>query len=66
MDRGEPASFPVNGVIQGWQEALQLMPTGSKWRLYIPYNLAYGERGAGGMIQPYAALIFDIQLISID
>jgi FKBP-type peptidyl-prolyl cis-trans isomerase FklB len=66
MDRGEPASFPVHGVIQGWQEALQLMPTGSKWRLYIPYNLAYGERGAGGMIQPYAALIFDIQLISID
>ncbi len=65
VERGQPATFGVTQVIQGWQEALQLMPQGSKWRLYIPYNLAYGERGAGGKIGPYAALIFDIELISI-
>lgn len=63
--RGEPAEFPVNGVIAGWTEALQLMPVGSKWKLYIPYGLAYGDRGAGGAIGPYQALIFDIELIAI-
>jgi FKBP-type peptidyl-prolyl cis-trans isomerase FklB len=64
--RGEPASFPVNGVILGWQEALQLMPVGSKWRLYVPYNLAYGEQGAGGAIKPFSTLIFDVELLSIN
>lgn len=63
--RGEPAEFPVNGVIAGWTEALQLMPVGSKWRLYIPYQLAYGANGAGGAIGPYQALIFDIELLDI-
>lgn len=63
--RNAPAEFPVNGVIGGWTEALQLMPVGSKWKLYIPYNLAYGERGAGGAIGPYQALIFDIELLAI-
>lgn len=65
VERGQPATFGVTQVIQGWQEALQLMPVGSKWRLYIPYNLAYGERGAGGQIGPFATLIFDIELIEI-
>lgn len=65
VDRGEPAEFPVGGVIAGWTEALQLMGTGSKWRLYVPYQLAYGERGAGGAIGPYTALIFDVELIAI-
>lgn len=63
--RGQPAEFPVGGVIAGWTEALQQMPVGSKWKLYIPYNLAYGERGAGGAIGPYQALIFDIELLAI-
>lgn len=63
--RGTPAEFPVNGVIAGWTEALQIMPVGSKWKLYIPYNLAYGERGAGGDIGPFQALIFDIELLAI-
>ena len=63
--RNEPATFPVSGVIAGWTEALQLMPVGSKWQLYIPSNLAYGTRGAGGVIGPNAALIFDIELLSI-
>lgn len=63
--RGEPAEFPVNGVIAGWTEALQMMPTGSKWRLYIPHQLAYGERGAGAAIAPYSALVFDVELIAI-
>lgn len=66
VERGQPASFPVNGVIMGWQEALQLMPTGSKWKLFVPYNLAYGERGAGGSIKPYATLIFEVELLSIN
>jgi FKBP-type peptidyl-prolyl cis-trans isomerase FklB len=65
VQRGQPAEFPVNGVIAGWTEALQLMPTGSKWRLHIPYNLAYGERGAGGAIGPYAALVFEVELLDI-
>lgn len=64
-NRGQPIDFAVNGVIAGWTEALQLMPTGSKWRLYIPYNLAYGERGAGGSIAPYSALIFDVELLEV-
>ena len=65
VDRGEPAEFRVDGVIAGWTEALQLMPTGSKWRLFIPHNLAYGERGAGGAIGPYAALVFEVELLDI-
>lgn len=64
-DRGQPAEFPVSGVIAGWTEALQMMPVGAKWRLYVPYNLAYGERGAGGKIGPYTALIFDVELLDI-
>jgi FKBP-type peptidyl-prolyl cis-trans isomerase FklB len=64
-NRGQPAEFPVSGVIAGWTEALQLMPVGAKYRLYIPHNLAYGERGAGGAIKPYSALIFDVELLEI-
>ncbi len=64
-DRGQPAEFPVNGVIAGWTEALQMMQVGSKWRLYVPYQLAYGEQGAGGDIGPYSALIFDVELLDI-
>ena len=63
--RGEPAVFGVTQVIQGWVEALQLMPVGSKWRLYIPYKLGYGEHGAGSSIPPYSTLIFDVELIEI-
>ena len=62
---GGPATFPVNQVIKGWTEALQLMPVGSKWQLYIPSDLAYGSRGAGGDIGPNSTLIFDIELVSI-
>lgn len=65
VDRGEPIEFPVNGVIAGWTEALQLMNVGSKWKLFIPYNLAYGAQGAGGAIGPYAALVFEVELIAI-
>ncbi|MBQ0720170.1 MAG: FKBP-type peptidyl-prolyl cis-trans isomerase [Gammaproteobacteria bacterium] len=64
-DRGEPAEFPVNGVIAGWTEALQLMKEGAKWRLYVPSALAYGEKGAGGAIGPHATLIFDVELLAI-
>lgn len=63
--RGAPDSFPVNGVIRGWTEALQKMPVGSKWRIYVPADLAYGEKGAGADIGPNAVLIFDIELLSI-
>jgi FKBP-type peptidyl-prolyl cis-trans isomerase FklB len=63
--RGQPATFNVNGVIPGWTEALQLMKEGSKWQLFVPSNLAYGERGAGGPIGPNAVLIFEVELISI-
>ena len=66
VERGQPATFPVNGVIQGWVEALQLMNTGSKWRLFIPSNLAYGSRGASELIGPNTTLIFDVELISIN
>jgi|SaaInl6LU_22_DNA_1037377.scaffolds.fasta_scaffold05484_6 FKBP-type peptidyl-prolyl cis-trans isomerase FklB len=65
VDRGEPATFGVTQVIKGWTEALQLMPEGSKWELYIPHTLAYGAQGAGGSIPPYSALIFEIELIEI-
>lgn len=63
--RGQPASFPVTGVIKGWTEALQLMPVGSKWQLFIPADLAYGDRGAGADIGPGDTLIFEVELISI-
>lgn len=65
VERGQPAQFPVNRVIAGWTEALQMMPVGSKWRLYIPHNLAYGPQGSGGAIAPYSALIFDVELLEI-
>ena len=63
--RGEPATFPVNGVIKGWTEALQLMPVGSKWELFVPADLAYGERSPGAEIGPNSTLIFDVELLSI-
>ena len=63
--RGEPISFPVGGVIKGWTEALQLMPKGSKWKLYIPSELGYGDRGAGQDIPGGAVLIFDVELIDV-
>tara|TARA_B100000768_G_scaffold182040_1_gene208742 strand:- start:33535 stop:34131 length:597 start_codon:yes stop_codon:yes gene_type:complete len=66
VERGEPATFPVNGVIPGWVEALQLMPVGSKWKLFVPSDLAYGDRGAGAQIAPHTALIFEVELIGIN
>ncbi|WP_336286399.1 FKBP-type peptidyl-prolyl cis-trans isomerase [Cronobacter dublinensis] len=63
--RGEPAEFPVSGVIAGWIEALTLMPVGSKWELTIPHNLAYGERGAGASIPPFSTLVFEVELLEI-
>lgn len=65
VKRGQPIDFAVGGVIPGWTEALQLMPVGSKWRLYIPQNLAYGARGAGDSIPPFSALIFEVELLEI-
>jgi FKBP-type peptidyl-prolyl cis-trans isomerase FklB len=65
VDRGEPIEFPLNGVIKGWTEILQLMPVGSKWKVYIPYQLAYGDRSPGGSIEPYSMLIFEIELLAI-
>jgi FKBP-type peptidyl-prolyl cis-trans isomerase FklB len=64
-DRGEPATFPVSGVIKGWQEALPMMKEGAKWQLVIPANLAYGDRGIGNVIGPNETLMFDIELVSI-
>lgn len=63
--RGEPTVFPLNGVISGWTEGLQLMGEGAKFRFFIPYQLAYGERGAGASIPPYAALVFDVELLAV-
>ncbi|MGN7721540.1 FKBP-type peptidyl-prolyl cis-trans isomerase [Chitinophaga sp. 22620] len=65
VDRGEPITLPVSGVIAGWTEALQLMPVGSKWKLFIPANLAYGERQAGAKITPNSTLVFDVELLEI-
>jgi FKBP-type peptidyl-prolyl cis-trans isomerase FklB len=66
MDRGEPVVFPVNGVIKGWQEALQLMTVGSKWKLYVPSDLAYGDSSPSPSIGPGSLLVFDVELISIE
>ncbi len=65
-DRGQPATFPLNGVIKGWQEALPLMKEGAKWEIYVPSDLAYGARGAGGDIGPGETLIFDIELLKVE
>ena len=65
LQRGTPATFPLNGVIAGWTEGLQLMKEGSKFRFFIPYELGYGARGAGASIPPYSTLIFDVELIEV-
>ena len=64
-ERGQPAEFPVGGVIKGWTEALQMMPVGTKWRIYVPHELAYGERGSGAAIAPFSTLVFDVELHEI-
>jgi len=66
VDRGQPASFPVSGVIKGWTEALQLMNVGSKYKLYVPSDLAYGAQGAGNDIGPHQALVFEVELLGIE
>ncbi len=66
VERDQPSSFPVNGVIPGWVEALQLMPVGSKWRLFVPSDLAYGSRGAGAKIGANQVLVFDVELLAIN
>ena len=65
VERGEPAVFPVNGVIKGWVEALQMMEVGAKWQLFVPSDLAYGAQGAGGVIGPHETLIFEVELLEI-
>ena len=65
VQRNQPAEFTVSGVISGWTEALQMMPVGSKWRLYVPHDLAYGSRGAGEAIAPYTTLVFEVELLDI-
>ena len=65
VQRGEPATFPLNGVIAGWTEGLQLMKEGAKYRFFIPYQLGYGERGAGASIPPFATLVFDVELVEV-
>lgn len=65
VERGQPAEFPVGGVIAGWTEALQLMTEGSKWKLTVPYSLAYGEQGSQGAIPPYSTLVFEVELLSV-
>jgi FKBP-type peptidyl-prolyl cis-trans isomerase FklB len=65
VERGTPATFPLGGVIRGWTEGLQLMPVGSKYRLFVPYDLAYGEQARSGEIGPYSALVFDVELLEI-
>jgi FKBP-type peptidyl-prolyl cis-trans isomerase FklB len=65
VQKNEPVEFPVSGVIPGWTEALQLMPVGSKFKIYLPENLAYGATGAGNQIKPYSTLIFEVELLDI-